>query len=633
MLWNPLRNILDGRANNAGCWTAGWMRVAFASLFLIDQLVLYLDYADFFDPVMGLTPFNQVVRSAPEWSIFQYAPESSTLLWNVYYYLGLFPGILLLLGIFPRLACACVLVYLISLRHHSQMFWDGQDDMFRTWAILLLFLPLHHVTVWDWVRPAPKDHSWPIWPFRLFQYNVSAVYLGAAFGKLDGESWIQGWAMFNVVHEEDFFPGIFAPDFLFNRILPLHIMSWSTIVVETACIATAWIPSLRTITLLSVAMLHLGIELAMNMHCFEWLTMTGWASFLVQPDALLPKHQLGMVERCRRFLDAFVFVTMVTLVSCGAIPFDSIYNVSPRVVQRWVNALQEAAEIIHKPVKPWVHYLGLEQYPWDMFCADPDSINCSWQATLKIDDGSSEMWYSPDWINMSRLQRKRHMRWMDFYEHLEEQDYARPLLMRRVAREWEAQHPNRTIVSIILDRICDGAPYYPDIKHKLGWFDKARNPDLLYHEASMVLELVRCVDEVEQCAEWAAQGHCTNTEVRDSCLSSCNICDWDIAFHEYQEKMNSEEDVGSSILEEENRDKEDVRILYLDGMGPPSGGQEHASEEPDSNDPYHEEKTHEDDSHEGDCEVKSSEDEVEMVQSDKEETEQQPFESHAGIDL
>jgi hypothetical protein len=74
-------------------------------------------------------------------------------------------------------------------------------QMFRVWNALFLFLPLHRVTIYEWLGKLTAEEkalSWPMWPFRLWQMEICYVYLGAGFGKLASERWQDGLAMYHV---------------------------------------------------------------------------------------------------------------------------------------------------------------------------------------------------------------------------------------------------------------------------------------------------------------------------------------------------------------------------------------------------------------------------------------------------
>lgn len=108
---------------------------------------------------------------------------------------------LLLLGIAPRLMVVLHHICLLTFHHHNGIMWDGEDAMFRVWNALFLFLPLHRVTIYEWMGGLTKEQkemTWPMWPFRLWQIEICYIYLGAGFGKLSSERWQNGTAMYHV---------------------------------------------------------------------------------------------------------------------------------------------------------------------------------------------------------------------------------------------------------------------------------------------------------------------------------------------------------------------------------------------------------------------------------------------------
>lgn len=69
---------------------------------------------------------------------------------------------------------------------------------------------------------------------------------------------------------------------------------------------------------------HVGIDLAMNMHCFEWLTLIGWTSFLAQPDPSIKKSGL----LCKS-LGNLIIVGVLSAFAIDALPVDIVYNLTP----------------------------------------------------------------------------------------------------------------------------------------------------------------------------------------------------------------------------------------------------------------------------------------------------------------
>ena len=200
-------DFFHARTGKQGCLLGGCMRIAYALLFLFDRVILGLDLDEYFSPTHGKLPLSagrddRAGWTPYNWTLFELYPESDTFLWLVYC-VGLVQGLLLLAGIAPRLQLIGIMINLISFHNHNSLFWDQQDVTFRTWCFLLLFLPIHNVTVYDWKSKNLKEVSWPMWPFRLWQIEMVFIYLGASLGKLDGPAWTEGLAMYRISHTTD----------------------------------------------------------------------------------------------------------------------------------------------------------------------------------------------------------------------------------------------------------------------------------------------------------------------------------------------------------------------------------------------------------------------------------------------
>ncbi|KAL3913239.1 MAG: hypothetical protein SGILL_006569, partial [Bacillariaceae sp.] len=135
-------------------------------------------------------------------------------------------------------------------------------------------------------RRREQSTSWPMWPFRLFQIYMCLVYLGAGLCKFNSRTWTSGEALWWLPYDGAF--GRFFPDFvteyLFNRMGAVKFQTWTALAIENLCVITIWIPKLRWPTFLAVIALHIGIELALVMHAFEYLSVLGWVTFFVLPN-------------------------------------------------------------------------------------------------------------------------------------------------------------------------------------------------------------------------------------------------------------------------------------------------------------------------------------------------------------
>ena len=151
-------------------------------------------------------------------------------------------------------------------------------------AFLFLMFPMHTVTVFDsFGKKTKSDDSWSMWPIRLFQIEMTFVYMGASLSKLNSRGWTSGEAMYWISYTSDYYPGVFNPDFLFNYLFPLKLFCWSAMFLEVTGWTLVWIPQTRFLAVIGMLLLHVGIDLTMNMYAFEWLAIIGWLVFMVQP--------------------------------------------------------------------------------------------------------------------------------------------------------------------------------------------------------------------------------------------------------------------------------------------------------------------------------------------------------------
>ena len=213
----------------------GRIRICYAILLLFDRYVLSYDFHFFF--LSGIMPCDQHYNyssinnfSSKPTSLLCYIvgilpPQySSHYVYYTFFYVGVINVVLLLLGIVPKLQLLLLHINMLSFHHHSGTIWDGEDNMFRLWNFLFLFVPLHHVTIYDNFRHlfyytsttnspaaaasnsssskstavAKHDDTWPMWPFRLWQIEIWCIYIGAGYSKLSTDIWSSGNAMYSV---------------------------------------------------------------------------------------------------------------------------------------------------------------------------------------------------------------------------------------------------------------------------------------------------------------------------------------------------------------------------------------------------------------------------------------------------
>lgn len=254
-----------------GCRKAGYVRIGYGVICLVDRLFLAPDLEYFLHPQTGVLQIDpEPVGPLGIYSLLRHHGENADYIWFLWA-LGVLNAFLLILGIAPRFNAVLLHINNCSFNFANDLLCDGTDTgicpLMRIYNTFLFFMPLHHITVFDGFGFRKKkklsgqldddDDSWPMWPVWLFQWQSVLVYAGAGAGKWDGPTWKEGTAMYYISFGcPDECRGLANPDFILNHMIVLKMASWTALVVESLAPFTIWFYSLRIPTLVAVTFLH-----------------------------------------------------------------------------------------------------------------------------------------------------------------------------------------------------------------------------------------------------------------------------------------------------------------------------------------------------------------------------------------
>jgi hypothetical protein len=336
-----------------------------------------------------------------------------------------------------------------------------------------------------------------------------------------------------------------VPDFIFNRRGPLHLMTLSSLVVECLCIFFIWPLATRNITLVAIVMLHVGIDLAMNMHCFEWMSIMGWLFFLVQREAPLiedkatvvttssstSKYRRGLINLFLLSIVAIFFVDTVPLYELSELIPLKRNNVISSTLIEWNEYRQSV--LVPKFFEPVMSPLGLHQGVWSLFTGTNDH-NYRYEVQVRLLNGTEVSAHiSPDWGTMTWYEKKRWQRPMTFYENFEslgcKHCYAHFYASRLSVSKEE-------IASASIISTCQYPPESPPPENIWDWdwfFSPAKQP-LIHSPEETIFTLNFCDDLDDKCEEWATRdGLCEADDDSDiyemtlQCRRSCDFCHHD----------------------------------------------------------------------------------------------------------
>ena len=115
----------------------------------------------------------------------------------------------------------------------------------------------------------------------MIQIQTAVVYFATFYWKTLGRTWLNGTAVYYVLHlvEDRHFP-LPAIDNLFV----LTLLTWGTLAIEFSMGTLVWFRELRYPVLLAALCLHMGIEYALNIPLFEWISIAPYVTFIYPED-------------------------------------------------------------------------------------------------------------------------------------------------------------------------------------------------------------------------------------------------------------------------------------------------------------------------------------------------------------
>ncbi|HYW46190.1 MAG TPA: S8 family serine peptidase [Bryobacteraceae bacterium] len=119
------------------------------------------------------------------------------------------------------------------------------------------------------------------WAQRMIQIQTALVYLSTFYWKLLGHTWVDGTALYYVLHLSEFkqfyVPGADNP-------AVIKLMTWSTLAIEFSLGTLVWIRPLRYWVLLAGICLHAAIEYALNIPLFSLTIVASYLNFVDPRD-------------------------------------------------------------------------------------------------------------------------------------------------------------------------------------------------------------------------------------------------------------------------------------------------------------------------------------------------------------
>lgn len=135
----------------------------------------------------------------------------------------------------------------------------------------------------DWRKVGFEPRLSAPWGQRMIQVQMALAYCSTFFGKISGEQWINGTAVYIASRLGDF--SKFQVPFVFDNIATLKLLNYFALAAEGSLWTLIWFKETRYWVLLLGVLLHLGIDWSMVIPVFEYLFIAAYILF-VEPDDL-----------------------------------------------------------------------------------------------------------------------------------------------------------------------------------------------------------------------------------------------------------------------------------------------------------------------------------------------------------
>ncbi len=261
---------------------AVFLRIGFAVLLIINTLSWLADAKLWFTDEGVLSTKTAVLLSdGVRQSLLFWLPSTEPVV-RTCLQICLVQSCLLLVGFWSRFQVACLFVWLVSFQHRNPLISDGEDTVFRWFAFLMIWMPLDYR--WSFSRwlangKLPNWNPETAWALRLIQLQMAVIYASAAWNKCFGITWQQGTALYYVSRMTDHYGRAMWLDRLFETPGVVQALTWGALSIEMALPFTLWFRRTRLWAIVAGILLHLGIEITMNLFLFEWIMILGLLSF------------------------------------------------------------------------------------------------------------------------------------------------------------------------------------------------------------------------------------------------------------------------------------------------------------------------------------------------------------------
>lgn len=263
-------------------------RIAYGTVVIATILLLRADWLAWYGPhawvsfatIHGMEPGMRL-------NLFAVMPQSDAWVRALFWFF-LVSAACLTIGLLTRVNSLIVFLCLASIQQRNLIILHGGDTFLRVAGFFLMFAPAgaaisvdRLIRIWrgkEDVRIRPRRP----WAQRMIQFELALLYFAGFCWKIEGNSWVQGSALYFVYHLDGLqrFP---IPSWFFRPTV-LKLGTWLALAMEFSLGVLIWVKELRYPLLAIGLLFHLCLEYSLNIPMFQWDVLSAYVLFIDADD-------------------------------------------------------------------------------------------------------------------------------------------------------------------------------------------------------------------------------------------------------------------------------------------------------------------------------------------------------------
>ena len=220
-------------------------------------------------------------------------------------------------------------------------------------------------------------------------------------------------------------------EILYNRMITIKIQTWLSLLIENLCYVTIWFPFTRRGTFLAIVLLHIGIELGLRMHIFEYLSVLGFGCFFAYPNDIIRRNKktgtsiqatvsaakggIFAATTDTKILQSITAGILLYLLVFDTFPKAEVEYLMPSIYRSLVQLFVYPSTVTSNSTFALTKMLGMYTGPYTLFDGKPPHEEKRPTAVIRFRNGMEPiLWQQREWSDSSMVQREIDY-WFDTY--------------------------------------------------------------------------------------------------------------------------------------------------------------------------------------------------------------------------